>query len=124
MLDREHPNLLHGNQASEHLSACEHGAGMGPAPPAPYQGADGLSSDTRPLGQHLLGRAGCTPVLPEQGPKSHSLTRGHNTLPSSRCHGTAPSLTTALLGNCMSDCMGSSYDLYVVTAAHAAQNRE
>jgi hypothetical protein len=77
MLDREYPNLLHGSHAREHLSACAHGAGMGPTPNTPFQGVDGLSGDTGPLGQRLLGQAGRTPVLPEQGPKkAHSSHTG------------------------------------------------
>jgi hypothetical protein len=93
MLDREYLNLLHGSHAREHLSACEHGAGMGPALKATFKGVDGPRGDTGPLGRRLVGQAGCTPVLPEQGPKSHqghTLARGHATLPSSRCHGAAP----------------------------------
>jgi hypothetical protein len=42
-----------------------HGAGMRPAPNAPFQGADSLSGETGLLGQRLLGQPGCTPVLPE-----------------------------------------------------------
>jgi hypothetical protein len=90
MLDQEYPNLLHGSQAREHLSACDRGAGMGPAPKAPFQGADGLSGETDPLGQRLLGQAGHAPVLPEQGPKGRNLARCHARLPSSRCRGAAP----------------------------------